>query len=81
MSASPGCAAEPFRYDAPDIEQAATELMSAEQESGPAFPSSDLPVADGDETITDLIDRMDREAFRRVLEQREPRPLEQPPRR
>lgn len=55
--------------------------MSAEQESGQILPSSELPGTLADETITDLIDRMDREAFLRVLENREPRALEEPPRR
>jgi hypothetical protein len=48
--------------------------MSPEQESGPAAP----PAAREDhveESLTDLIDRMDREAFRRSLEQRDLRML------
>ena len=57
-------------------------LMSAEQERGPLSSSSELPESPSDETITDLIDRMDREAFRRALEQRETRkPTDVPPRR
>jgi hypothetical protein len=47
--------------------------MSAEQESGSAAP----PPAHEErvESLTDLIDRMDREAFRRSLEQRDLRML------
>jgi len=50
--------------------------MSAEQEGGQFNPSP--PPAREDpaaETLTDLIDRMDREAFRRALEQRDLRVL------
>lgn len=49
--------------------------MSAERETGPATPP---PLANEDhveESLTDLIDRMDREAFRRSLEQRDLRML------
>jgi hypothetical protein len=50
--------------------------MSVEQESGPATPP---PPSTHDErkveSLTDLIDRMDREAFRRSLEQRDLRML------
>jgi hypothetical protein len=49
--------------------------MSAERETGPATPP---PAAHEDhvvESLTDLIDRMDREAFRRSLEQRDLRML------
>jgi hypothetical protein len=50
--------------------------MSAERENGPATPP---PPAREDhvieESLTDLIDRMDREAFRRSLEQRDLRML------
>ncbi len=46
--------------------------MSAEHEppTGPATPSPQ-PAESLDETLTDLMDRMDREAFRRALEQRD----------
>jgi hypothetical protein len=49
--------------------------MSPERESGPAVPPP--PVRDDhvEESLTDLIDRMDREAFRRSLEQRDLRML------
>lgn len=50
--------------------------MSAERECGTAAPeleSHDDPHA---ETLTDFIDRMDREAFRRSLEQRDLRLLD-----
>ncbi|HLF13000.1 MAG TPA: hypothetical protein VJA26_17500 [Gammaproteobacteria bacterium] len=46
--------------------------MSAEQEGGQINPSPPPPHEDPTaETLTDLIDRMDREAFRRALEQRD----------
>jgi hypothetical protein len=50
--------------------------MSAERESGPATPPQ--PAHEDhviEESLTDLIDRMDREAFRRSLEQRDLRML------
>jgi hypothetical protein len=50
--------------------------MSPERESGPATPPP--PARDdhvGEESLTDLIDRMDREAFRRSLAQRDLRML------
>jgi hypothetical protein len=50
--------------------------MSEERQSGPATPP---PPAQEEhvieESLTDLIDRMDREAFRRSLEQRDLRML------
>ena len=51
-------------------------FMSAERESGlpaPDLESHDDPHA---ETLTDFMDRMDREAFRRSLEQRDLRMLD-----
>jgi len=47
--------------------------MSAEQETGELIPPSREPEEEDPtaETLTDLIDRMDREAFRRALEQRD----------
>jgi hypothetical protein len=47
--------------------------MSAEQETGELPPPSREPEQEDPtaETLTDLIDRMDREAFRRSLEQRD----------
>jgi hypothetical protein len=50
--------------------------MSPEREGGPAPPES--PAREDhivEESLTDLIDRMDREAFRRSLEQRDLRML------
>jgi hypothetical protein len=46
--------------------------MSADQEpaTGPSAPTPQRP-EDSNETLTDLMDRMDREAFRRALEQRD----------
>jgi phage head maturation protease len=49
--------------------------MSAERESGPATPPPPASEDHIEETLTDLIDRMDREAFRRSLEQRDLRML------
>lgn len=50
--------------------------MSTEQDTdglnSPAPQQHDEPV---NETLTDLVDRMDREAFRRLLEQRDLRVL------
>jgi hypothetical protein len=50
--------------------------MSAEQEIG--FHAQDLAAQDDPhaETLTDFMDRMDREAFRRSLEQRDLRVLD-----
>jgi phage head maturation protease len=48
--------------------------MSAEQDQSPATPHPQ-PREEQPETLTDLIDRMDREAFRRSLEQRDLRLL------
>lgn len=46
--------------------------MSADQDpaSGPSAPAPQRP-EDASETLTDLMDRMDREAFHRALEQRD----------
>jgi hypothetical protein len=49
--------------------------MSAEQESGQTVPSAARHDEPPVESLTDLIDRMDREAFRRSLEQRDLRVL------
>lgn len=53
--------------------------MSGEQEESPASNTARAPEkpidVQGDETLTDLFDRMDREAFRRSLELRDSRLL------
>jgi hypothetical protein len=49
--------------------------MSAERDSGPATPPPTASEDHVEESLTDLIDRMDREAFRRSLEQRDLRML------
>jgi hypothetical protein len=49
--------------------------MSAERENGPATPPPPAHEEHIEESLTDLIDRMDREAFRRSLEQRDLRML------
>ncbi|HEY8519148.1 MAG TPA: hypothetical protein VIN61_03635 [Gammaproteobacteria bacterium] len=51
--------------------------MSGEQEIGPVTPGLELP-DDVGETLTDLIDRIDREAFRRALGARIPSPASEP---
>ncbi len=48
--------------------------MNAEQEQRPAPPPAPREER-VEETLTDLFDRMDREAFRRALEQRDLRML------
>ncbi|HEX6997864.1 MAG TPA: hypothetical protein VF322_06945 [Gammaproteobacteria bacterium] len=53
--------------------------MSAEEQHA-AWPSAEPGKDSAGETLTDLMDRMDREAFRRVLEQRHPRPPPDTPR-
>ena len=45
--------------------------MSAERESGSTTPPQPPRDESKRESLTDLIDRMDRESFRRVLEQRD----------
>jgi hypothetical protein len=49
--------------------------MSPEQESGTEPPAPTAREDHVEESLTDLIDRMDREAFRRSLEQRDLRML------
>ena len=49
--------------------------MSAEQDPRPAASPSPPREERNVESLTDLIDRMDREAFRRALEQRDLRLL------
>jgi hypothetical protein len=49
--------------------------MSAEQDQTPATPHVQPPEDSNEETLTDLMDRMDREAFRRSLAQRDLRVL------
>jgi hypothetical protein len=49
--------------------------MSPEQEGGPTPPAPTAREDHVEESLTDLIDRMDREAFRRSLEQRDLRML------
>jgi hypothetical protein len=49
------------------------QQMSAEEEHGPSTtPASDAGDDIAGETLTDFIDRVDREAFRRALEHRSP---------
>ena len=59
--------------------------MSAEQEKTAAANAARTPEKPidlkGDETLTDLFDRMDREAFRRSLELRDSRLLDHGARR
>ncbi|HEX6998080.1 MAG TPA: hypothetical protein VF322_08035 [Gammaproteobacteria bacterium] len=52
--------------------------MSGEQETGPIVPGLELPDDAGGDTLTDLIDRIDREAFRRALGGRIPSPSSEP---
>ena len=49
--------------------------MTAEQEPRPAAQPSPPREETNVESLTDLIDRMDREAFRRALQQRDLRML------
>lgn len=50
--------------------------MSAEQERGMHAPEAEARDDSQKETLTDFIDRMDREAFRRSLQQRDLRVLD-----
>ena len=56
------------RYDRPPEEQG--NAMKKESQSGPAVPPTPRRDESSNESLTDLIDRLDREAFRRSLELR-----------
>jgi hypothetical protein len=47
--------------------------MNTERQSGPAIPTTPSHDESIKETLTDLIDRLDREAFERLLELRDAR--------
>lgn len=54
-----------------DLNQEVENAMSAERERDSSLPPTPPHVERDHESLTDLMDRMDREAFRRTLEQRQ----------